>query len=547
MVSYRPIIVGINQYEKLQPLLYAQFDALELRDFLISEAGLPPQHCALLADVAPMIYSGAAFPSRRVIWERLKQTCDQAGPEDLVWFFFSGCGVHWQGQDYILPIEADPERIGETGLPLDGLLQKLAAGPHRSLVTLDMHRPQSGQGISQLGLQTLELAKSLNLPLILSCQPDQFSQESLAVRHGFFTEALIEGLRFQGCLTLSQMVAYLQRRVPELCQHHFRPLQNPLAVVPADQKFLLLVPADHLGELAPPSDRPSSLPWPEAAVQEPVLPPTSPEPALPLIAPAQPPPRSGWPSWVWGLGVASGVLLLGLLGLFLGTQNSFVQRLSSRPQAQTGSTLAPAAAPGPGSSSGAILLTEAQGLLEPLSASSLNDAIEMARQIPPDDPIYGQAQDAIERWSWMILDVARARAAQGNRAAAVAALDLVPEDQPQVYGQAQATWQRWQQEATNQQLLQQAQTLPQPEQATTYGDAIRLLQQIPPDYPEFAQAQDQINQWSGDILAIARVRAAQGQLPGAIAAAELIPPDTQAYPAAQQELATWRTQPGATP
>jgi hypothetical protein len=171
----------------------------------------------------------------------------------------------------------------------------------------------------------------------------------------------------------------------------------------------------------------------------------------------------------------------------------------------------------------------------------------MARQIPPDDPIYGQAQDAIERWSWMILDVARARAAQGNRAAAVAALDLVPEDQPQVYGQAQATWQRWQQEATNQQLLQQAQTLPQPQQATTYGDAIRLLQQIPPDYPEFAQAQDQINQWSGDILAIARVRAAQGQLPGAIAAAELIPPGTQAYQAAQQDLASWRAQPGAIP
>jgi hypothetical protein len=171
----------------------------------------------------------------------------------------------------------------------------------------------------------------------------------------------------------------------------------------------------------------------------------------------------------------------------------------------------------------------------------------MARQIPSDDPLYDQAQAAIERWSWMILDVARARAAQGNRAAAIAALDLVPEDQPQVYGEAQATWQRWQQEATNQQLLQQARALPQPEQATTYGDAIQLLQQIPPDYPEFVEAQDQINQWSGDILAIARVRAAQGQLPGAIAAAELIPPGTQAYQAAQQDLASWRAQPGAIP
>jgi hypothetical protein len=548
MVSYRPVIVGINQYEKLQPLLYAQFDALELRDFLISEAGLPPQHCALLADVAPMIYSGAAFPSRRVIWERLQQTCDQAGPEDLVWFFFSGCGMHWQGQDYLLPIEADPEQIGETGLPLDDLLRMLAAGAHRSLVTLDIHRPQAGQGVSQLGLQTLELAKGLHLPLILSCQPGQFSQDSLAVRHGFFTEAIIEGLRFQGCLTLSQLVTYLQRRVPELCQHHFRPLQNPLAVVPADQKFLLLVPADHLGDLAPPSDRPTALPWPETAVQEPELPPgPSPEPEPfpePVIGGGGPGDR--WPIWAWGLIL---VASLSLLGVVLRTQG-FFSRWSLPPgPAVPEAAITPPAPPTPDLLPGAGqgLLTEAQRTLEPLSASSLNDAIEMARQIPSDDPLYDQAQAAIERWSWMILDVARARAAQGNRAAAIAALDLVPEDQPQVYGEAQATWQRWQQEATNQQLLQQARALPQPEQATTYGDAIQLLQQIPPDYPEFVEAQDQINQWSGDILAIARVRAAQGQLPGAIAAAELIPPGTQAYQAAQQDLASWRAQPGAIP
>ncbi|MEB3314057.1 MAG: caspase family protein [Cyanobacteriota bacterium] len=543
MVSYRPVIVGINQYEKLQPLLYAQFDALELRDFLISEAGLPPQQCALLADVAPMVYSGAAFPSRRVLWERLQQTCDQAGPEDLVWFFFSGYGVYWQGQDYILPIEADLEQVGETGLPLEGLLQMLAAGAHRSLVTLDIHRPQAGQGVSQLGLQTLELAKSLNLPLILSCQPGQFSQDSLAVRHGFFTEALIEGLRFQGCLTLAQLATYLQRRVPELCQHHFRPLQNPLAVVPADQKFLLVVPADHLGELPPPSDRPTALPWPETAVQEPDLPPTpapSPEPEA-VIGGGSPGTEDRWPTWAWGLILVAG---LSLFGVLLRTQGFFSRSLPPSPGSPE-LRVPPSVSLPPGAGQG--LLADAQRLLEPLSASSLNDAIEKARQIPSDDPVYGQAQDAIERWSWMILDLARARAAQGSRAAAVAALDLVPEDQLEVYGQAQATWQRWQQEATNQQLLQQAQSLPQPEQAATYGDAIQLLQQIPPDYPEFAQAQDQINQWSEDILAIARVRAAQGQLPGAIAAAELIPPDSRAYRAAQQELATWRAQPGATP
>ena len=67
MASHWPIIVGINQYQQLQPLMYAQFDAIELRDFLVQEAGLASESCALLTDVSPVVYQGAAFPSREVL------------------------------------------------------------------------------------------------------------------------------------------------------------------------------------------------------------------------------------------------------------------------------------------------------------------------------------------------------------------------------------------------------------------------------------------------------------------------------------------------
>ncbi|PZO33820.1 MAG: peptidase C14, partial [Shackletoniella antarctica] len=262
MASHWPVIVGINQYQSLQPLMYAQFDALELRDFLVNEVGLPPQYCSLLTDVSPMVYQGAAAPTQDVLLQRLAQSCDRAGPEDTVWFFFSGYGVQWQGQDYLLPIDADPNRIEQTGILIQTILEKLAQGNQRqSIVMLDINRPQSAlnpaSGSQGLGAQAIALAQELAIPLVLSCQPDQFSQETLAVRHGLFTEALIEGMRFHGCMTLAQLIEYLGDRLPELCQHHWRPVQNPVAVVPPGQQHAMLVPPSLVGQMpigVPPED-----------------------------------------------------------------------------------------------------------------------------------------------------------------------------------------------------------------------------------------------------------------------------------------------------
>ena len=162
MATYWPVLVGINQYLSLQPLLYAQRDALELKDFLTQEAGLPQANCSLLTEVAPMVYQGAAFPNRKNVLQRLSQACDQAAPEDLVWFFFSGYGVHWQGEDYILPIDADPDQIPDTAIALRTIFHLLKSQGHsQGLVVLDIHRPQSGLPVADLGRSTLILAESL--------------------------------------------------------------------------------------------------------------------------------------------------------------------------------------------------------------------------------------------------------------------------------------------------------------------------------------------------------------------------------------------------
>jgi hypothetical protein len=680
MASHWPVIVGINQYESLQPLLYAQFDAIELRDFLVHEAGLPPQYCALLTDISPMVYQGAAFPSREVILKRLAQTVNQTAEGDTVWFFFSGYGVHWEGEDYILPIDADPNRIAQTGILVETLFQTLKAGQaSQTLVILDINRPQSALAPMRLGQQSLELAKSLSVPLLLSCQPNEFSQETLAVRHGLFTEAMIEGMRFHGCLTLTQLTDYLVKRLPELCRQYWRPEQHPAMAIPPEQKFLMLVPPSAAGQLpsiplpqpdepaviSPPSNggNESAVP-PEIIVPEPELPdgtenlqpegeppvvglspaesgnggaPVTPGPASPLPAeiPSIPdvggtitPPESdstpstssawGWPQW--GL-LTAGLLLLGVL-----LRNQTVFWNPSSPLADSNGTAEPAVPPAGEASSGELasspepappdsappaanpeavfpggtidpakalelartalaeqqfgealtwlnqipedqrpedyatllaeaeagyassvvtgeaVLNEARRMVEPVPASLFNDAIERARQVPVGDPEYEQAQADIARWSRVILDLAEGRAASGNFDGAIAAARLVPEDQAEVRAQAQEQITRWQQRQVNRQLLQQAQGLLQPDQATSFRDAIAVAQQIPPDYPESATAQERIDQWSQDILVIARARAAAGQTAEAIAAANLVPAGTSAYDQAQQEIQRWQGQ-----
>lgn len=651
MASHWPVIVGINQYQSLQPLMYAQFDALELRDFLVAEVGLPAQYCSLLTDISAVVYEGAAAPTREVMLQRLAQSCDRAGPDDTVWFFFSGYGVQWQGKDYLLPIDADPNRIEQTGVLVETLLDRLAQGNQRqSIVMLDMNRPQSAlspaPGGGNLGDQTLTLAQQLEIPLVLSCQPNQFSQETLAVRHGLFTEALIEGMRFHGCLTLAQLVDYLRDRVPELCQHHWRPAQNPVAVVPSGQQYAMLVPPSLVGQmpvgvmtqpemLPKPQSEPGiplpvepSLSWPTYPALVPVEPPNNefakPWPPTKPVEPELPPgvlpevPKPSTPSqsaapnlvpWQrWGILVA-GLLLLGVLWR---NQDSFVGG-GSAPDATTpsvvsppggtteGEALDPAAEtvgeplfPGAAASgaealarartaldqrqfgealswltqipegerpedyealvnqaemgytnaelSGGAALNQARRLIEPVSASLFNDAIEQARQVPVGDPAYDQAQADIERWSLVILDLAEGRAAAGDLDAAISAARLVPEDQGETWGQAQAQIQKWEQSRVNRQLLQEAQSLLQPDQATSFQSAIAIAQQIPPDYPESAIAQERIDQWSRDILAIARARAASGQIPSAISAAGLVPPGTSAYDQAQQEIQQWQGQ-----
>ena len=659
MANQWALLIGINQYTALPPLMYAQADAVGLRNFLVDEVGMPIDRCVLLSDLSAAIEPYAHYPTAETLRSQLTTLCDtQVQPGDTLWVFFSGYGMQSGGQDYLLPLDGDPTQLEETALSATWLLNTLQAAKTDDIVlALDMNRSQGALGRQNLGQQTAALAKDFGIPLLLACQPQQASHETMAVRHGLFAQALLEGMRYHGCVTVSQLAAYVGDRVPELSQHHWRPPQNPVAVIPAAQKFMMVLPPEAVTRL-PMTEKAA------AASNEAVSVPLEPTSALaisPESTSADPPPvtdeavapsaalpaegdgadtgTSSSALWNWGLAGAALVLLLGVFWRYqpmlrnAGPSPEVTDSAASAPDAAAsapaesvptdgvpaesvsaavpaesvpGESLDPATlqptpenlgtapeVPDPAPQESALqraeaaiaaqrygearawlelvpiaqqderyeqwrqqvasgtaqaaernqaLLAEARRQIQPVSASVFNDAIETARQVPPGDPYYEQAQADIDRWSQIILDLAEGRAATGNVNGAIAAAQLVPTDRPAIYRQAQENIARWQQQSSNQRLIQQAQGSLQPGQASSFQKAIAQLQQITPDQPEYQTARDRIVQWSEDILVIARARAAQSRFSEAIAAAQLVPNTTPTHEQAQTEIQWWQSQ-----
>ncbi|MBD2356902.1 caspase family protein [Tolypothrix sp. FACHB-123] len=664
MVNYWAITIGINQYHLFQPLSCAQADAEALKDFLATEAGFLPQNCLLMTDTSPPIMRDkSTYPTRENILLLLEDlAANYWQPQDYLWLFFSGYAINYKGQDYLMPVEGNPDLVQETGIELRSLLQSLQLTELNVLLILDINRAFGTQADAPVGQETLELAQELQLATILSCQPEQFSHESRELGHGFFTAGLLQALSSGHGSNLGNLVNQLSILTPELCQHHWRPAQNPVAVVPSPQQIILpplrskITPAKsevgnvifpeesfvvaraapslatNSGKTAtkvqttsnnqaisglettispkyPPGKPPQftavSEKFPNQAAQgfagngasqsvtkkqSQVLPSASQtiheEQSLPASssgfisqAPGTQVKKSFWSQLLWWLG--GSLLILGLVAVvFLRNQTRLktsevlttssntttneAKDLTNLPNNSTAvsnstttapPTQSPTPKPAPTAKStpkvtnsesqqrNQAVLDLAKMSLRETQASDLSLAIATARKIQSGEPLYEQAQEDIKIWSRMILDLAEGRAQQKQYANAIAAAQLITKEE-ELYPKAQALINQWRLEAkqyvSNKTLLDAANALIRPGQASTYNRAIEVAKKVPPGQPGFDVAQKSINQWSEKILDLAKNRAVKGELNAAIETAALIPEMTSAYEDAQEAIQKWQ-------
>ncbi|MUG92666.1 peptidase C14 [Scytonema sp. UIC 10036] len=613
MANNWAIAIGINQYHFYQPLGYAQADAEAVKDFLVTYGGFVPQHCLLMTDTSPPFRDKSTVPTKEnilLLLEDLVATDFQS--QDRVWFFFSGYGTNAKGQDYLMPMDGNPYHIEETGIDLRSIMQSLQVAALNAFILLDINRATGSQADAFIGQESVELAKELQIPTILSCQLEEFSYESSELGHGFFTATLLEALRFGHGSSLTNLENYLSVRTPELCQHHWRPTQNPIVVSTLEGQIILPQFDDKRDKksasaVARPEFTPLVLVAPllggsgisvrtrgtrgqggncylsPRLPSPPLLVYVSSTPSSPLPTSSKKATSSFLPKLLFGsvftmllLCIVAVVVLHERVGLRLekllpvssktGTDGDAPQ--GSRPRddrdavgvspkaptvpvtASTPSNIQLSPQPTVQSTSSSdefqkrkqALADLEKMSLTPNQASNLRLAIIKAREIPPSDPLYKQAQANIEVWSRIILEIAENRAKEKRYADAIAAAQLITKEES-IYSKAQFQMRQWRlmakQYVSNTTLVDAASGLVRPGQASTYNRAIEVAKKVPQGQPGFDVAKKSIDTWSEKIFDLAQRRANRGEFKSAIDTAVLVPDGTAAYKQAQEAIQKW--------
>jgi uncharacterized caspase-like protein len=530
MTNYSLITVGINRYQLIQPLNFAQDDARAIWQFAVEETELPAEQALLLADTSAAVEDQSTAPTKENIlaWLQAEESNERWVP--WLWFFFSGYGVSWEGQDYLLPLDGNLADIPNTGIAMRSLLDILQRKEARNiLVLLDINRSPGLIAANNVGAETVELAQERGINLILSSQLQQMSHESSDLGQGFFTAALLEALRYyNNDLTLEKLETYLCDRLPELCEHHWRPPQRPLFLMPfpeVSQQLILpgstaaqeeqyafanaaFTEADN-AQIQSNGKASAAQITTSAPIVRPNAPLLAANPKPPEATPQAPnllsqisqiektPPQQSLPNVQKWLALGGGLFLLCVLaGVFLNRE--------SEPQL-TGSTVTEDNPPPPNSA-------------EPPEASS---TAVVKPSLPPPNSASPQAAQSPAPVASPPTATAPAPVASPPTATAPAPianrLVAAEEVMATVY-------------------LKNV-------QASKFGQAIADARQIPPDSPSYEEAQRSITRWSLAILDIARGRANQGEFGGAIAAAALVAPDqSEVYQLAQQKIQSWRGQ-----
>jgi hypothetical protein len=240
MANYWAIAIGINQYQFFQPLGCAQADAEAVLDFFITQAGFSSQQCLLMTDTSAPIGNRSTYPSKENILVLLEDlVANFWQPQDYVWLFFSGYGVNYNGNDYLMPVEGNPAQVLHTGIQVRSLMQSLQFSNLNLVLVFDINRTFGAQGNTPVGQEILDLAQELQVATIVSCQSEQFSYESNELGHGIFTEALLAALHSGHGSSLTELKSYLSLRTPEFSQHYWRPTQNPVVIIPSKPQQVL--------------------------------------------------------------------------------------------------------------------------------------------------------------------------------------------------------------------------------------------------------------------------------------------------------------------
>lgn len=455
MANQACISIGINHYQFMQPLGYGVADAGAMERFFVDAAGWDRAQCLLLTDASPKVRDKSTYPDLENITNWVRQWCwDTIKAGDLLIFFFSGYGLSTGSEDYLMPIDGNPQDLEHTCISLRQIYHQLHDIGGNVLVFLDVNRLPNLSSGGGIGSVTAKLAQDFQIPTFLSCQSHEFSHEAAGLGHGLFTAALLEALNYHPDLNIETLESYLTSRLAELSEHHWKPIQTPVVIVPTS--------ASIYRPIFSATTQSAVFAAPDLAYSPPTKPQLDREDGF-YYAPPTPlnvtPAIAGSGAIVKMLppeSTAKGISNLTKVGLLLamliGAGGGIYLSQSRQPKAGQ----LPIVRPAPDSSANtqdrsteqSPSLSQARAFLTPGDATSRYQAILVAQKIPADDPTATEAQQAIEQWSQEIYEIAQGYAGKKYWPLAIKTAQMVPAQVP-IYPSVQATISEWKLKLTN--------------------------------------------------------------------------------------------------
>jgi Caspase domain len=229
------VVIGVGAYESsaVPRLRYAVADADAIYKTLLA-AGFKKENVLLLTD-----RTERKPTLRNIKWALGTFLARSANKDDLVMIYFAGHGASEVDQrgierdglsKYLVPLDADPDDLYSTALPMDEMQNVLARiEAERVTVFLDACYSGAAGGRTFASTKTRSvsvdeifldrLARSKGRAIVTASRPTELSIELAELGHGIFTYYLVRGLQGyadnnrDGVVSLQELYEYLAQEV----------------------------------------------------------------------------------------------------------------------------------------------------------------------------------------------------------------------------------------------------------------------------------------------------------------------------------------------
>ncbi|MFI5362367.1 MAG: right-handed parallel beta-helix repeat-containing protein [Elusimicrobiota bacterium] len=239
------VVIGVEKYPALPAALYADHDARAVHAHLLA-LGFPERNIMTLTERDA---TRASMSKALNTWlpNRVKE-------DSTVFFYYSGHGAPDTSSNsaYLVPIDGDPEALGDTAYPVKQLYEKLGKlKAARVIVALDSCFSGAG-GRSVLAKDARPLITKINVGSLApgkvvalsAASADQISGAVEDQGHGAFTYFLLKGLNgaaadASGVVTVKGLYDYLSPKVSDAARLHNRDQTPVLAGAAPDDSVKL--------------------------------------------------------------------------------------------------------------------------------------------------------------------------------------------------------------------------------------------------------------------------------------------------------------------